>query len=165
MHVNSVPIDSYALCSSLTASCSIKDVGFGKQVHGYVVKSGWGCSVFLGSALVDFYAKSMVLGDARQVFDEIPVKNMVCVNAILSGYADAKMFVDGFELFKTMPGLNLGYDNWTFTVGLSICTGLYDVGSGRQIHVKVIRTVHGPGTDVFLMSSLIDLYGKCGLVT
>ncbi|KAK9064420.1 hypothetical protein SSX86_015802 [Deinandra increscens subsp. villosa] len=164
MHVNSVSIDTYALCSSLTASCLVKDVGFGKQVHAHVVKSGWGCSVYLGSALVDFYSKSMVVGDARQVFDEIPVKNTVCANALLSAYSDAKMWVDGLELLKSMPFLNLCYDNWTLSVGLKISAGLYAVESGSQIHAKVIRTVYDPGADVFLLSSLIDLYGKCGLV-
>ncbi|KAF5764476.1 putative tetratricopeptide-like helical domain superfamily [Helianthus annuus] len=163
MHVNGVNIDTYALCSSLTACCLTKS-GFGKQVHTHVVKSGWGCSVFLGSALVDFYAKSMGVGDARKVFDEMPVRNTVCANALLSGYADAKMWVEGTELFRSMPGLNLWYDNWTFTVALSVCCGLYAIESGSEIHAKVIRTVHDPGTDVFLLSSLIDLYGKCGMV-
>ncbi|KAI3717326.1 hypothetical protein L1987_68886 [Smallanthus sonchifolius] len=163
MHFNNVPIDSYALCSSLTASCLI-NVVFGKQIHSLVVKSGWGCSVCLGSALVDLYSKSMVVDDARKVFDEIPVKNTVCANAILSAYTDAKMWIDGLELFQSMPGLNLWYDNWTFSLGLSVCAGMYAIGLGSQIHAKVIRTVCDPGTDVFLLSSLIDLYGKCGLV-
>ncbi|KAD7478976.1 hypothetical protein R6Q59_005241 [Mikania micrantha] len=164
MHVNGVPIDTYALCSSLTASCLTKDVGSGKQIHTHVVKSGWGCSVYLGSALVDFYSKSMVVADACKVFDEIPVKNTVCANALLSAYVDAKMWVEGYELFRNMPDLNLCYDSWTFSVALSICAALYAIESGSQIHAKLIRTVYDPGTDVFLLSSLIDLYGKCGLV-
>ncbi|KAK1422912.1 hypothetical protein QVD17_18201 [Tagetes erecta] len=163
MHVNNVSIDSYALCSSLTASGLI-DVQFGKQIHTHVVKSGWGCSVYLGSALVDLYSKSMVVDDARKVFDEMPVRNTVCVNALLSGYSDAKMWMDGIELFRNMPGLNLCYDNWTFSVALSICGGMYANDLGSQIHAIVIRTVFDLQTDVFLLSSLIDLYGKCGMV-
>lgn len=164
MHVNGFSIDTYALCSSLTASCLIRDVGFGKQIHTHVVKSGWGCSVFLGSVLVDFYSKSMVVGNAAKVFDEIPVKNTVCVNALLSAYSDAKMWLEGLELFRSVPGLNLCYDNWTFSVALRICAVLYAIDLGSQIHAKVIRTTCNLSTDVFLMSSLIDLYGKCGLV-
>lgn len=164
MHVNGVSLDTYALCSSLTASCSIRGVDFGKQIHTYVTKSGWGSSVFLGSALVDFYSKSMVILDAAKVFDEIPVKNTVCANALLSAYSDAKMWGNGIKLLQSMPGLNLCYDNWTFSMALSICAGLYAIKLGSQIHAKVIRTIYNPKTDVFLLSSLIDLYGKCGLV-
>nr|XP_043639763.1 pentatricopeptide repeat-containing protein At3g12770-like [Erigeron canadensis] len=164
MHGNGVCIDTYALCSSLTASCLVQDVRFGKQIHTHVVKSGWGCSVFLGSALVDFYAKTMAVEDAAKVFDGIPVKNTVCVNALLSAYSDAKMWVDGVELFRSMSGLGLCYDNWTFSGGLNVCAGMYAVDLGSQIHAKVIRTIYDVGTDVFLLSSLIDLYGKCGLV-
>ncbi|KVH95995.1 Pentatricopeptide repeat-containing protein [Cynara cardunculus var. scolymus] len=165
MNVNGVPIDTYALCSSLTACCLIPSVGFGKQIHTHVVKSGWGSSVFIGSALVDFYSKSVAVVDAAKVFDEIPLKNTVCANALLSAYSDAKMWANGLELFRIMPGFNLCYDNWTFSVALSICAGLYAIELGSQVHAKVIRTICDAGTDVFLLSSLIDLYGKCGLVT
>ncbi|XP_071696095.1 putative pentatricopeptide repeat-containing protein At5g52630 [Rutidosis leptorrhynchoides] len=164
MHYHNVSIDSYALCSSLTACCLTRDVGFGKQIHSHVVKSGWGSSVFLGSALVDFYSKLVGVVDAAKVFDEIPVKNTVCANAILSAYSDAKMWANGLVLFRSMPGLNLRYDNWTFSVALNICVGLYAIELGSQVHGKVIRSMYNPGTDVFLLSSLIDLYGKCGLV-
>ncbi|PRQ24112.1 hypothetical protein RchiOBHm_Chr6g0268801 [Rosa chinensis] len=40
MHSSGVPIDTYALCSSLTAASSIKDVGFGRKIHAYVVNVG-----------------------------------------------------------------------------------------------------------------------------
>ncbi|GKD28215.1 ribonuclease H-like domain-containing protein [Tanacetum coccineum] len=71
---------------------------------------------------------------------------------------------DGLRLFRSMHGLGLCYDNWTFLVGLGICSGMYAIELGSQVHAKVIKTIYDPGSDVFLMSSLIDLYGKCGLV-
>ncbi|PWA63443.1 tetratricopeptide-like helical domain-containing protein [Artemisia annua] len=164
--IKDVWIDSYSLCSSLTGCCLVSGFNgvYGKQIHTHVVKSGWGCSVFLSSVLVDFYAKLSGVVDARKVFDESPVKNTVCANALLSAYFDGKMWGDGLRLFRSMPGLGLCYDNWTFSVGLGICSGMYAIELGSQVHAKVIRTIYDPGSDVFLMSSLIDLYGKCGLV-
>ncbi|KAA8546054.1 hypothetical protein F0562_020495 [Nyssa sinensis] len=164
MHTNGVPIDTYTLCSSLTASSCIKTVKFGKQLHTYVEKSGWSSSVFVGSALVDLYAKSLLINDASVMFDEIPVKNTVCANALLSGYAEARMWVEGLELVRKMPGLNLNYDNLTLTAMFRACAGLSAVEFGRQVHANVIRTVPDFGADVFLQSSLIEMYGKCGLV-
>ncbi|XP_061368397.1 pentatricopeptide repeat-containing protein At3g12770-like [Gastrolobium bilobum] len=42
MHTNGVPLDTYALCSTLNASSKVKDVNFGKQIHAHVGKSGYG---------------------------------------------------------------------------------------------------------------------------
>ncbi|KAG2400829.1 Pentatricopeptide repeat-containing protein [Vigna angularis] len=42
MHSNGVPLDTYALCSTLTASSKVKDLNFGKQIHTQMVKSGYG---------------------------------------------------------------------------------------------------------------------------
>ncbi|GFS30423.1 mitochondrial RNAediting factor 1 [Actinidia rufa] len=75
MHINVVPIDTYTLCSSLTACSDIKTVEFGKQLHTHVIKLGWSSSVFVGSALIDLYAKLLLIDDAAAVFDEMPMRN------------------------------------------------------------------------------------------
>ncbi|XP_059434929.1 pentatricopeptide repeat-containing protein At2g13600-like [Corylus avellana] len=164
MQINGVPIDSYTLCSSLTASSSIRNVRVGKQVHALVAKSGWSSSVFVGSALVDLYAKSLVIDDAEVMFDEIPVKNTVCANALLSGYGEAKMWLEGLDLVRKMPVMNLDYDHFTMSAILRACAGLSAFEFGMQVHAYLIRTVYDVGKDVFLQSSLIEMYGKCGLV-
>ncbi|XP_059653923.1 pentatricopeptide repeat-containing protein At3g12770-like [Cornus florida] len=164
MHINGVPIDTYALCSSLTASSGSRSVRFGKQLHAYVEKSGWLASVFVGSALIDLYAKSILINDASEMFDEIPVKNTVCANALLAGFAEAKMWDEGIEVVRKMRVLNLKYDNFTLSAVLRACAGLSAIEFGKQVHANVIRTVSDLGADVFLQSSLIEMYGKCGLV-
>lgn len=164
MHMNGVTIDTYTLCSSLTASSSIRNVRFGQQVHAMVAKSGWSSSVFVGSALVDLYAKSLVIEDAEVMFEEIPVKNTVCANALLSGYAEAKMWLEGLELIRKMSVLNLDHDNFTLSATLRACAGLPAIKLGMQVHAFLIRTIYDVEKDVFLQSSLIELYGRCGLV-
>lgn len=164
MHSSGVPIDTYALCSSLTAASSIKDVNFGKMIHARVIKSGWRSSVFVGSALIDLYAKSLFIGHAHQVFDEMPRRNTVCANALLSGYGDAKLWTEGVELIRKIPALSLDYDHFTLSAALRACAGLAAVELGRQVHAYLIRSVYDVGNDVFLLSSLIEMYGKCGLV-
>ncbi|CAK9156489.1 unnamed protein product, partial [Ilex paraguariensis] len=141
-----------------------QNVLFGKQLHSLVGKSGWLSSVFVGSALIDLYAKSSLVNFAAAVFDEIPVKNTVCANALLSGYAEAKMCIDGLELVRKMHGINLKYDNFTLSAALHACAGLSAIEFGRQVHANVIRTVPDLGSDMFLQSLLIEMYGKCGLV-
>ncbi|KAJ0960100.1 hypothetical protein J5N97_000124 [Dioscorea zingiberensis] len=95
MHSSGVPIDTYALCSSLTAASSIKR------------------------------------GDAGQVFDEMPLRNTVCANALLSGYGDAKLWTEAVELIRKMPALSLEYDHFTLSAALRACAGLAAVELGR----------------------------------
>ncbi|OVA12840.1 Pentatricopeptide repeat [Macleaya cordata] len=164
MQVNNIPFDNYTLCSSLTASSSIKSISFGEQLHTHVVKSGWLSSVYVGSSLVDFYAKLSAIYDASKVFDEIPLKNIVCVNAFLSGLADAKMWAEGLSLVRKLHILGLDYDQFTLSAVLRVCAGLSALELGRQVHGNLIRKNVDVESDVFLQSSLIEMYGKCGFV-
>ncbi|XVE67084.1 hypothetical protein DITRI_Ditri08aG0131500 [Diplodiscus trichospermus] len=164
MHFNGISLDTYALCGSLTASSSLRNVEFGRQIHSHVEKSGWLSSVFVGSALVDLYAKLSLIADAALMFDEIPVKNSVCANALLSGFCEANLWVKGLELVRKMPELSLDYDHFTLSAILRSCAGLSAVQLGRQVHGYLIRKVYNLVEDVFLHSSLVEMYGKCGLV-
>ncbi|KAL9689980.1 hypothetical protein QQ045_010373 [Rhodiola kirilowii] len=164
MHGNGVPLDTYALCSSVKASCFTDGIVFGEQMHCLVLKSGWLCSVFLGSGLVDLYGKKGRVFYAQNVFDEIPVKNIVCVNALLSAYGEVRLWFEVLELVKSVPMLDLVYDNFTLAASLRACTGLSAVRLGTEVHGYVLRSSFQMETDVYLKSSLIEMYGKCGLV-
>ncbi|XP_010268674.1 PREDICTED: putative pentatricopeptide repeat-containing protein At1g68930 [Nelumbo nucifera] len=164
MHVRGIPLDGYVLCSSLAASSSIKMLRFGKQIHAHVSKSGWSSSVYVGTALVDLYVKSSMINDAWNVFVEIPLKNTVCVNALLSGYAEAELWIEGLELVQRMQMYGLDYDHITLSALLRICTGLAAIELGRQVHANMIRRTSYLERDVFLQSSLVEMYGRSGLV-
>lgn len=142
----------------------MKYVRFGKQIHALVGKSGWYSSVFVGCALVDLYSKVSHVKDASLVFDEIPQRNTVCANALLSGYGEAGLWIQGLELIRNMPTLKLNYDQFTLSAALRACTGLSEIGMGRQVHSYLLRTVHNLEGDVFLQSALVEMYGKCGLI-
>ncbi|KAK9667192.1 hypothetical protein RND81_14G240000 [Saponaria officinalis] len=164
MHIHGMPLDSYALCSSLTAASSVKEVSFGKQVHAYLGKSGWSASVFVGSAVVGLYARSLLISDAEKAFSEILMKNSVCVNALLAGYGEAKLWVREIELVRKMPELYLKYDSFTLTAVLCACAGLSETGLGKQVHAYVLRTTSSLETDIVMLSSLIEMYSRCGMV-
>lgn len=165
MQTNAIPLDTYALCTTLTASSKLKDVIFGKQIHDHVVKSGWSSSVFVGSALIGYYSKLLSnIKDAALVFDEIPEKNTVCANALLSGYGEAGLWIQELELVRKMPMLKLKYDHFTLSAALRACTGLSAIEMGMQLHSYILRTIPDIESDVFLQSALIEMYGKCGVV-
>ncbi|KAL9270731.1 putative pentatricopeptide repeat-containing protein [Drosera capensis] len=125
---------------------SFAEIGIRIWVHGYVVKSGRGSSVFVGSAVVGLYGRSGIVGDAEKMFDEMPARNT------------------GIELVSRIPVLGLERDRFALTAVLSCCAGLAAVDMGRQVHGHLVRRTVRVGSDVFMVSALIEMYGKCGLV-
>uniref|UniRef100_A0A0E0CKT2 Uncharacterized protein n=1 Tax=Oryza meridionalis TaxID=40149 RepID=A0A0E0CKT2_9ORYZ len=72
--------------TSVIKCCSkVRAVHEGLQVHAFLAKAGLGCSsVHVGAALLDLYGNIGLVGDARRVFDEMPVKNVVVGNTMVA---------------------------------------------------------------------------------
>ncbi|CAH9056621.1 unnamed protein product [Cuscuta europaea] len=164
MHSNGVYIDSYALCSSITSASCTQNLEFGEKAHTFTEKSGWFSSVYVACAMIDLYSKLQCISSAASLFDEIPTRNSVCANALLSGYTECMMWEEALALARRLPCLNLEMDNFTFSAVLRACIGISTVGLGMQVHGCAIRKIRNLETDVFLQSLLIEMYGKCGLL-
>ncbi|WOL12958.1 hypothetical protein Cni_G21727 [Canna indica] len=164
--VNSLglPPDSYSFCTVLTVSFSSKAADLGRQIHARAFRSGWISSIFVSGALIDCYARSLATGDASQLFDEMAVRNTVCVNSLLSGYVESQRWEEGLFLFRRMPELELDPDGFTLSAILRICADAPAVSLGLQVHAYLCRRSGLVSEDAFLTSSLLDMYGKCGLV-
>lgn len=86
----------------LILASSHRCVNLGRQIHGHIVKFGFQSYVFVGSPLVDMYSKSGFIFCARQAFEEIPEKNMVMFNTMLTGLLRCGMINDSRQLFYNM---------------------------------------------------------------
>ena len=60
----------------------------------------------MGSAIIEMYAKNLLISVADEVFDEMPMRNTVCANALLARYGKARMWVHGLELLWEMHDLD-----------------------------------------------------------
>eukprot|EP01018_Ginkgo_biloba_P000439 Gb_36918 [translate_table: standard] len=77
------------------------------DVHEEIKKSGFQYDVFVGSALVDMYAKCGSIQKARNVFDKIPQRDVVCWTAMIAGYSQTGHLGEALELFRKMPERNV----------------------------------------------------------
>nr|GEV02401.1 hypothetical protein [Tanacetum cinerariifolium] len=75
------------LGSVLSANASTFDLECGSQVHAQAVKQGLSSNVYVGSSLINLYAKCQEMDSARTVFDALDEKNIVLWNTMLGGYA------------------------------------------------------------------------------
>ncbi|XP_063941036.1 putative pentatricopeptide repeat-containing protein At1g68930 [Daucus carota subsp. sativus] len=131
-------------------------VGLGRQIHGQVVKCGFGSYVFVGSPLVDMYSKSGLIYDAERVFERLPERNVVMYNTMLSGLLRCGMVEESKCLFHGMPEKDSV--SWT-----TMITGFTQNSLGREaIDLFRAMRLEGLGIDQFTFGSILTACG--GLV-
>ncbi|CAN6713463.1 unnamed protein product [Malus baccata var. baccata] len=152
--------DNVTLVSALTACGKMGCLHLGRQIHGLVLASGFALDVFLGSSLIDMYAKCGRMDDARKVFDRIRNKNVVCWTSMIAGYTQSRLFKDAIELFREMQLDGVEADAAMVACVISACGRSGALGHGRWVHTYCERI--GFYTNISVKNALIDMYSKCG---
>lgn len=117
---------SYASMINLCARLS--SIPQGRQMHAQVLKDGYDQNVYVGCSLIDMYAKSGNMDDARLFFNCMIVKNLVAWNEMIHGYAQNGFGEKAVELFEYMLTTKQKPDSVTFIAVLTGCShsGLVD---------------------------------------
>lgn len=155
--------NEYILASAISACTQLgggNSNKFGDLVHGFVIKSGFDQNVYVGTSLVDFYAKNKCMDNAKLVFDGLLVKSSVTWTTIITGYAKTGKSDVSLKLFNQMRETDVVPDKYVLSSVLSACSMLELIKGGKQIHAYVLR--RGTELDVSVVNVLIDFYAKCG---
>lgn len=138
-----------------------------KQIHAHLFKFGLYNVLSLQNQVLHAYFKCMESSDAEKVFEELPVRNVVCWNILIRGIFDCGV-CHGlnpclvFSYFKRMMMEAAAPDYITFNSMIGFCVQLNDIDMGTQLHCFTLKL--GFDLDCFVGSALVDLYAKCGLV-
>ncbi|XP_011628311.2 putative pentatricopeptide repeat-containing protein At2g01510 [Amborella trichopoda] len=147
--------------SVLRACASLATIGVGEQVHSYLERSGFLANVHCASALLDMYAKCGFIDQARQVFKEMPNRNVVSWNAMISAYAQNGYGKAAVELFDEMVKWGRKPDSITFLSLLNACNhaGLVREGSN---YLKLMTQVYGVEPKREHYACMVDILGRIG---
>lgn len=106
MLVNDVLPDNYTY-PILVRGCALRLMEVeGKQMHNHVLKLGYDSDVYVQNTLINMYAVCGNMEDARKLFDESPVLDLVSWNSILAGYIQMEDFDKAKEIYDRMPERN-----------------------------------------------------------
>ncbi|CAJ1958005.1 unnamed protein product [Sphenostylis stenocarpa] len=152
--------DNFTFPFVLKACARLKNTHLGLTLHSLVIKIGFESDVFVNTGLICFYSKNGFLSHARQVFDEIPDKNVVSWTAIICGYVEFGYCEEAVGLFRGLLEMGLRPDNFTLVRVLYACSKVGDLASGRWID-GYMRESELCG-NLFVATSLVDMYTKCG---
>ncbi|XP_030504399.2 pentatricopeptide repeat-containing protein At4g02750 [Cannabis sativa] len=106
--------------------------------------------------LSDFH----ILQEARKVFDNMPIRDVVSWTAIISAYEQAGQVDTALKLFLEMLAIGMKPNALTVTSVLSACGCHGATRLGEQIHVLIHKL--GLNSYLFLCNALLTMYFKCG---
>lgn len=152
--------DEFTYGSVLKACAGLRTLEAGVKVHDRIIKSGLGLDPFVGSTLVDMYCKCGDIDEAKKLHCRMEAQTMVSWNAIISGFSLQRQSEEAQLFFSRMLEAGLKPDNFTYATVLDTCANLATVNLGKQIHAQTIK--QELQKDVFISSTLVDLYAKCG---
>ncbi|GFY88774.1 pentatricopeptide repeat (PPR) superfamily protein [Actinidia rufa] len=95
--------DNFTYAFTVSASSYLSEK-VGVLLHGQSIVGGFGSDLFVGSALVDMYFNFSKVGYACKVFDEIPERDTVLLNTVISGLVKNCFFEESLRVFKDMIG-------------------------------------------------------------
>jgi pentatricopeptide repeat protein len=160
-HVDILP-DNFTFSVLLKACASLSAFQEGKGIHYRLIVIGLELDAFVGSALVDMYAKCGSIEDARQVFDKMSSRDTVSWNSMIAGYAHNGLLEEALGLCCQMRLEGAEPDRVTVVSVLSVCANLRALDHGEEIHGYAIKS--GLELHVSVGNVLIDMYAKCGSV-
>ncbi|WRX30018.1 Pentatricopeptide repeat - like 10 [Theobroma cacao] len=154
----------HSLYAHLFHLCSAKDaIVEARKLESHLVTFCPLPPVFLLNRAIETYGKCGCLVDARELFDEMPERDGGSWNTMITAYARNGFQEKALCLFSEMNREGILPNEITFASVLGSCGVVLELGLSRQIHAMVVK--YGYSNNVVLGSSLVDVYGKCGVIS
>ncbi|KAL6957533.1 Pentatricopeptide repeat-containing protein, chloroplastic [Sarracenia purpurea var. burkii] len=135
------------------------DYELGQQIHACIIKGKYS-NLVVDSAIVYFYARCGDLLGAVSVFDRMPTHDVVSWTSIITACSQLGWGDEAILLFSQMLLEGFSPNEFTVCSVLNACGDEAALKLGRQLHVTIVKKIYK--SDVFIETSLVDMYAKCG---
>ena len=173
-----VPLDGHTYVDLIKVCIEMKDIELGHQIHINVCKLGLiQFDVFVGSTLVSIYGRLGAISEAVHVFCALSKRNVVSWTAIISAYVEVNQAEKALQLFWQMQTEVVSPDKLAAVAVFQACCSLAENSeiiinsrSNKSIALEIGQALRDDtctkdfSSDVFLNSSLLNMYSKCGAI-
>ncbi|KAK6121672.1 hypothetical protein DH2020_044586 [Rehmannia glutinosa] len=163
MEAHGIEPDAITIASVLPACGDLSAVSLGKRIHEYIEIKKLRPNLSVENALIDMYAKCGCLQDARKVFDEMQIKDVISWTSMMSAYGRSGKGEQAVDLFSKMQDLGIIPDSIAFVSILSACSHAGLLEEGRNYYKLMIeeykivpRLEHS--------TCMVDILGRAGKV-
>lgn len=154
--------DFVTYTSFLKRCDNAKALSDGEYIHDQIVRNGLEHYLPLNNLLLQMYGKCDALETVSGLFAQMCHKDLYSWNFVIRAYTRHGQYKAAFALFHRMQEEGLTPNTNIFCSLLSANTGQAGLFEGQQVHVQI--TGSECQDDVFVSTSLISMYGKCGRV-
>ncbi|KAA0054005.1 hypothetical protein IC582_029181 [Cucumis melo] len=140
-------------------SCSsFSNVGFGRTIHGYLVKLGFDSFDVVATALAEMYEKWIAFENAHQLFDKRSVKDLGWSSSLTTEGSQNGNGEGIFRVFVRMRAEQLVPDSLTFVNLLRFIAGLNSIQLAKIVHcIAIVSKLSG---DLLVYTAVLSLYSK-----
>lgn len=162
LHKEGIGFNHTTLSVVLKSAATLQAIKVCEQVHSVSVKSGFKSDIYVINSLLDTYAKCSLVEDAKRVFEECSVGDLVAFTSMITTYAQYGKGEESLKLYLQMQERGIKPDSFVCSSLLNACANLSAYEQGKQIHVLVLK--FGFLSDIFAGNSLVNMYAKCGSI-
>jgi len=140
----------FTFASVVSVCSSLEVLKQGKQVHAYIIHTGFESYESVGNALITMYAKCGSIESACRLFNRMSKRNTVSWNTIIARCAKCGMIGFARQLFDEMPERNIV--SWT-----AMITGYEQHGRPEEAMIFFERMLgEGLSPDQFTFASVLS---------
>ncbi|CDP08264.1 unnamed protein product [Coffea canephora] len=162
MEWEGVGSDKYTFPFVIKACVGLFSLVDGQRIHSRVIKMGFDKDLYVCNSLVIMYSKLGCIEQSEKIFADMLVKDAVSWNSMISGYVASGDCLSSLTCFRDMQAARISCDRFSVISILGACSLYGCLLKGKEVHCQVIR--RQLDSDPMIETSLIDMYGKCGLV-
>ncbi|KAK7285568.1 hypothetical protein RJT34_20344 [Clitoria ternatea] len=149
-----------SICNLLLSLTHTRSLPKGLQLHAHIIKSGFQSIPLISHHLINFYSKSQLPHSSHQLFHESPHRSSTTWSSLISSFAQNDLPLLALHFFRRMLRHNLLPDDHIFPSATKSCAILSSPHLAMSLHSLILKT--GYHLDVFVASSVVDMYAKCG---
>ncbi|KAL8162426.1 hypothetical protein V2J09_013915 [Rumex salicifolius] len=161
MQMVGVAPDEISVVSVLPACAQLGTLELGKWIHFYCEKNALVKKTNVSNALIEMYCTCGSIDEARQVFVDLPVRDVISWSTMIAGLANHGKGQEAISLFREMKKTATKPNGFTFVAILSACSHSGFLNQGLE-YFESMKYEYKIEPSIHHYSCLVDLLGRGG---
>jgi pentatricopeptide repeat protein len=137
MQPEGIKPDPVTFVGILKACTSLAGIEEGECVRIQIIQSGCKSDVSVAITLIDMYMKCGSIGDAQNLFQNMPTTDVILLNVVLFGYLKCGQGQKALALSRQMQEEGVQPEGVTFIEFLNVCGSAVVLEDGKHIHEQI----------------------------
>ncbi|KAA0042562.1 pentatricopeptide repeat-containing protein [Cucumis melo var. makuwa] len=148
--------------SVLFQACAcLESIQLGRALHVHAIREAFDSNVYVGTSLIDMYAKCGSIHDAQTSFASVCFPNVAAFTALINGYVHHGLGIEAFSVFDEMLKQKVPPNGATLLGILSACSCAGMVKEGMTVFHSMEKC-YGVIPTQEHYACVVDLLGRSG---